>query len=82
MLTPRVRRVLSRTRSLNRSTAFGSIRRWGTPAFVKLKTRCFRSQGLATALICSLTLRFVVMNRVMLSITPSQDQRLRTHALR
>ena len=31
MLTPRVRRVSSRTRSLNRSTAFGAIRRFGAP---------------------------------------------------
>ena len=80
MLTPRVRRVSSRTRSLNRSTAFGAIRRFGCLRFVKLKPRNFRSHGRATALFCSFTLSlsFVVMNRVMLSITRSPARRLRT----
>jgi hypothetical protein len=32
MLTPRFRLVSSRIRSLNRSTAFGAIRRFGMPA--------------------------------------------------
>ena len=36
MLTPLVRLVSSRIRSLNRSTAFGAIRRFGIPALVKL----------------------------------------------
>jgi hypothetical protein len=42
--------VISRTRSLNRSIAFGAIRRFGSACRVKLKPRNFRSCGLATAL--------------------------------
>ena len=56
MLTPRVRLVSSRIRSLNRSTAFGAIRRFGVPALVKLNPRNFRSHGRATALFCWFTL--------------------------
>jgi hypothetical protein len=65
---------------LNRSTAFGAIRRFGMPAFVKLNPRNFRSQGRATALFCwfTLSLSFVMMNRVMLFITRSPARLLRT----
>src|SRR5206468_6765657 len=68
MLTPRVRLVSSRTRSLKRITAFGAIRRFGVFALVKLNPRNFRSHGRATALFCSFTLSlsFVAMNRVRL----------------
>src|SRR5215831_8171519 len=41
MLTPLVRLVSPRIRSLNRSTAFGAIRRFGMPALVKLNPRNF-----------------------------------------
>jgi hypothetical protein len=41
---------------LNRTTAFGAIRRFGMPAFVKLKPGNFRSHGRATALFCSFAL--------------------------
>ena len=47
MLTPLVRLVSSRIRSLNRSTAFGAIRRFGIPALVKLNPRNFGSHRLA-----------------------------------
>ena len=47
MLTPLVRLVSSRIRSLNRSTAFGAIRRFGTRALVKLNPRNFGSHRLA-----------------------------------
>jgi hypothetical protein len=68
MLTPRVRLVSSRTRSVKRSTAFGAIRRLGVSALVKLNPRNFRSHGCATALFGSFTLSLslVVMNRVRL----------------
>ena len=83
MLTLRVRRVSSRTRSLKRSTAFGAIRRRGSLPFVKLKPRNFRSLGRATALFAWFTwsLSFVVRNRVMLSITRSPARWLRTYTL-
>ena len=45
MLTPRVRLVNSRIRSLNRKIAFGAIRRFGSFAAVKLNPRNFRSHG-------------------------------------
>jgi hypothetical protein len=47
---------------------------------VKLKPRNLRAQGRATALFCSFTLSlsFVVMNRVRLAITHSTARRLRT----
>src|ERR1035441_10777292 len=62
MLTPLVRLVSSRIRSLNRRTAFGAIRRFGSRLLVKLKPRNFRSHGRATALFCWFTwsLSFVV----------------------
>ena len=47
--------VSSRIRSLNRSTAFGAIRRFGVPALVKLNPRNFLAQGRATALFCWFT---------------------------
>jgi hypothetical protein len=80
MLTPLVRLVSSRTFSLNRFTNFGAIRRLGFRLAVKLNPRNFRSHGRATALFCSFTLSlsFVVMNRVTLSITRSPARRLRT----
>jgi hypothetical protein len=80
MLTPLVRLVSSRIRSLNRFTAFGAIRRLGMPALVKLNPRNFLSHGRATALFCwfTLSLSFAVMNRVRLSITRSPALRLRT----
>src|SRR6266498_3478367 len=70
MLPPLVRLVSSRIRSLNRSTAFGAIRRFGMPALVKLNPRNFLAHGRATALFCwfILSLSFAVMNRVRLSI--------------
>src|SRR3954463_1373293 len=70
MLTPRFRPVSSRIRSLNRSTAFGAIRRFGMPALVKLNPRNFLAQGRATALFCWFTrsLSLLMMNRVRLSI--------------
>ena len=73
MLTPLVRLVISRIRSLNRTTAFGAIRRFGVLVQVKLNPRNFRCHGLATALFCSFTLSlsFVVRNRFRLSITRS-----------
>jgi hypothetical protein len=65
---------------LKRTTAFGAIRRLGVSAFVKVNPRNFRSHGRATALFCSFTLSlsFVVMNRVTLRITRSPARRLRT----
>jgi hypothetical protein len=80
MLTPRFRLVSSRIRSLNRSTAFGAIRRFGVPALVKLNPRNFLAQGRATALLCWFTwsLSLLMMNRVRLSITRSPARRLRT----
>ena len=48
MLMPRVRRVSSRTRSLNRRIALGAMRRLGFLADVKLKPRNFRCHGRAT----------------------------------
>jgi hypothetical protein len=80
MLTPLVRLVSSRTRSLNRFTACGAMRRLGVAVRVKLKPRNFRSQGCATALFCSFTLSLscLLMNRVRLAITRSPARRLPT----
>src|SRR5450755_3963892 len=77
MLTPLVRLVSSRTRSLNRRTAFGAIRRFGSRLLVKLNPRNLRSHGRATALFCwfTLSLSFVVMNAEMLAITRSPARR-------
>ena len=55
MLTPLVRLVSSRIRSLNRSTAFGAMRRFGMPALMKLNPRVFLAHGRATALFCWFT---------------------------
>jgi len=65
---------------LNRSTAFGAIRRFGVAAFVKLNPRNFPAPGRATALFCRFTLSLSVapMNRVTLSITRSPARLLRT----
>jgi hypothetical protein len=73
MLMPRVRHVSSRIRSLNRKIAFGDIRRRADLSLVKLNPRNFLSFGWATALFAwfTLSLSFVVRNRVMLSITRS-----------
>ena len=80
MLTPRLRYVSSRIRSLNRSTAFGAIRRFGCRPLVKLKPRNFRSHGRATALFCwfTLSLSLSERKRVTLAITRSPARRLRT----
>ena len=80
MLTPRVRRVSSRTRFLYRVSAFGAIRRLGVDSLVKLKPQNYRSQGRATALFCwfTLSLSFEVINAVTLAITRSPARRLRT----
>ncbi len=79
MLTPRVRRVSSQTRSLSRATAWGAMRQRGCRCEVKLKPRNFRSYGCATALFVEITLSlsFNVMNRDTLAITRSPDRRLR-----
>jgi hypothetical protein len=71
MLTPLARRVISRIRSLNRTRAFGAITRLTSGPTVKLNPRNFRSCGRPTALFASFTLSlsFLVMNRVTLSIT-------------
>jgi hypothetical protein len=73
----------SRNFSLNRVTDFCAIRRFGSRCIVKLKPRNFRSHGRATALFYwfTLSLSFVVMNRVMLVITRSPARRLRTYTL-
>jgi hypothetical protein len=42
---PRLRRVRSRTRCLNRSSAAGAIRRFGIGPILKLKPRNFRCSG-------------------------------------
>ena len=55
ILAPLRRRVISRTRSLNRFTAFGAIRRFGSACPVKLNPRNFRSCGRATALFSLFT---------------------------
>jgi hypothetical protein len=44
-LNSRVRRVSSLTRCLNRTIAFGAIRRFGSRCQVKLKLRNFHLQG-------------------------------------
>ena len=64
-LIPRVRLVSSRTRSLNRATAFGARRLFGCLWFEKLNPRNFRRHGRATALFSRLTrsLSFVVESR-------------------
>jgi hypothetical protein len=65
---------------LNRTRAFGAIRRFGSRCIVNVIPRNFRSQGRATALFDSFTLsfNFVMMNRVMLSITRWPARWLRT----
>ena len=55
MLTPLARSVISRTRPLNRSRAFGAIARLILRPAVKLKPRNFRSYGRATALFAAFT---------------------------
>src|SRR5262250_1390194 len=55
MLTPFARRVISRTRLLKRSKAFGATTRWTSGPSVKLNPRNFRSCGRATALFVSFT---------------------------
>ena len=57
---------------MNRSIVLGAIRRFGSLPAVKLNPRNFRSHGRATALFrwFTLSLSFVAMNRVKLSITP------------
>jgi hypothetical protein len=71
MLTPFACCVISRTRRLKRSKAFGAMTRWTSGPSVKLNPRNFRSCGFATALFVSFTLSlsFCMMNRVMLFIT-------------
>jgi hypothetical protein len=56
------------------------MRRFGARLAVKLKPGNFRSHGRATALFCpfTLSLSFVVMNRLILAITRSPARRLRT----
>jgi hypothetical protein len=79
-LTPRLRRVSSRTRCFIRTLALGAIRRFGFQSQVKLKPRNFRSCGLATALFSLFTfsLSFCTMKRVTLSITRCPARALRT----
>src|SRR2546425_6477916 len=79
-LTPRVRLVISRTRFLNRSTALGAMRRFGSACLVKLKPRNFRSCGLATTLfsLFTLSLSGSVMNCTTLSITRQPDAAIET----
>ena len=76
---PRVRRVMSRIRSLNVSRAFGAMRR-SLPSFEMLNPRNFRSSGRATALFASLTLSrsLLVKNRLTEAMTRSPARRLRT----
>jgi hypothetical protein len=80
MLTPFARRVISRTRALNRSKALGAMTRLTSGPAVKLNPRNFRSCGRAAALFASFTLSlsFCVMNCVMLSITRCPARSLRT----
>ena len=75
--------VRSRTRPLKRNTAFGPLRRFGVCPIVKLNPKNLRSHGSPTALLCSLTLSlsFVVVNRVKLFITRSPARRLPTYML-
>ena len=65
---------------MNRASALGAMRRFGSRFRVKLKPRNFRSSGLATALFCWFTLSLSrwVMNRVTLSITRCPARSLRT----
>src|SRR5713101_5159086 len=51
MLTPFARRVISRTRRLNRSKAFGAITRLTSGPAVKLNPRNFRACGRTLRLI-------------------------------
>jgi hypothetical protein len=71
MLIPRVRRVSSRIRSLNRLMACGAMRLFTTSPLVKLNPRNFLSFGRATALFDSFTLSlsFLVRNPFTPSIT-------------
>ena len=55
MLTPLARRVISRIRRLNRSSAFGAMTRLTSGPALKLNPRNFRSCGRATALFASFT---------------------------
>ena len=57
-LTPRCRRVRSRTRSLNRATALSAMRRRGCGSSVTVKPRNDRCHGRATALFCALICKF------------------------
>ena len=83
MLTPRFRRVISRTRSLKRRMAFGAILRRSSrssPKRLKVNPRNVRSSGRATALFWALTLslsRFS-MKLVTLSMTRCPARSLRT----
>jgi hypothetical protein len=65
---------------LNRTRAFGAIRRFGSRCEVNVIPKNFRSHGRATALFDSFTFSFslVVMNRVMLAITRCPARWLRT----
>ena len=54
-LLPRVRRVISRTFALNRTTVCGASRRLRVVPPVKLKPKNFRTCGAATALFALLT---------------------------
>ena len=78
-LNPRVRRVMSRIRPLNLSSAFGAMRR-SLPSFEMLNPRNLRSSGRATALFASLTLSrsLLVKNRLTEAMTRSPARRLRT----
>ena len=57
-LTRFVRRVSSRTRTLNRASAFGETTRWGVGPAVKLKPRKARADGRSTALLAAFTVSF------------------------
>src|SRR5918912_2174341 len=80
METPRERPVSSRTRLLNRSSAFGATQRRRSLSLRSVKPRKERSQGCATALFAALTWSFsrVSRKRVMLAITRRPAFSLRT----
>ena len=71
-LNPRVRRVMSRIRSLNLSRAFGAMRRL-SPSFEMLNPRNFRSSGRATALFASLTLSRFLTNKLRLKVNEAKS---------
>src|ERR1700720_2294883 len=79
-LTPRCRRVSSRTRSLNRATALSTVHRRNARSSLTVKPRNDRCHGRATALfavlICSL--RRPSMKRVRLAMTRRPAFSLRT----